>query len=211
MIKNKINPILKNRLSSAMKLTMKTGKERGFFICEDRGEFFPGKTYYGEIPKVEDYRDSCPAGGTIKGNFHTRSFIKELGDEIRKEFGYIPSSGEKRSKAISIIAKHHKIEGIKGLSVLNTPTYNQALYTIVAKCVGTKNDTICIGNDIDSENMICWTVNRDIKQKDCRKVIDKVKEEDKEKYIKVNHLDKKEDKLDDWMLSLFNKEKIVLE
>ena len=52
--------------------------------------------------------------------------------------------------------------------------------------------------------MICWTVTDDIRLKDCRKAINKAKKAKKE--------DKPEDKpLDDWMLPLFNKEKIVLE
>lgn len=209
MIKDKITPALNVRLSTAIKLTMNTGKERSFFICKDRnGKLLPGRTYFREIPNVKDYENACPTGGIIKGNFHTKSFINELREEIRSKFGYIPSSGEKRTDAISNIIrrhkKHHKIERIKGPSILNIPSYDQVLYTIVAKCSGTDNDTMCIGNDLDTENILCWTVDRDIKLRDCQKAIDIAK---KEKYEKDRY---KEKLLDEWMISLFKREKIKL-
>ncbi len=153
---------------------------------------------------MKDIHNPCPTGGTIKGSFHTKTFIKELRDEIRKEFGYIPATGEKRLIAASIIERRHRIKGIKDI---NVPTYEQALYTIVAKCVGTGNDTICIGNDLNVDNIECWTVKENIKEKECKKAISMAKALDKSINIKEN---KKERKLEKWMISSFNREKVIL-
>ncbi len=44
MIKNKITPLLNNRISTSIKLTAQTGKDRGFFICKnERGYYFQEK------------------------------------------------------------------------------------------------------------------------------------------------------------------------
>lgn len=200
MIKDKITQVLNDRLSLSIKLTAKIGQERGFFICKDqRGELFPGNTFYGDVRSIrlEDYHKSCP-GGRVKGTFHTNTFIEELRNVIVEDTGYIPSTGEKRTVATSVVKKRHKN--------LNTPSYDEALNIIIAKCSSADNDTICIGNDIESDKVECWTVKENIKKKDCNKAL-----KDNLDRIRKSTYGKKEPEIKTkWIIPLFDKEIINL-
>jgi hypothetical protein len=201
MIKDKITQVLKSRFSSNILLTMRTGRERGFFICKDQhGDLFPGKSFHADVRGNRWYKidpKSCP-GGKIKGIFHTSTFIEELKDIIFEKSGYIPSTGEKRTMAESIVKKRYKN--------LNSPSYDETLNVIMAKCLGTDNDTICIGNDIETDKVECWTVKENIKEKDCNKALQK----NLHRIRKGIYGKKEPETKTKWIIPLFDNEQITL-
>ena len=76
MIKDKITPKLKERFKDAIKKTIHTGREQGFYICKDKeGKLFADKGCEGEQCDLMIGRpqDSCQ-GEINQGDFHTHPY-----------------------------------------------------------------------------------------------------------------------------------------
>lgn len=200
MIKDKITPALKKRFRQAIKKTIDTGKEQGFFICSNRqGELYPSKSCEGDECKIilEDQSTICPQ--RIEGDFHTYPY---LGDAKRKykELGkQIPPEDTLKQEVRESLIKIHEEKGIIGLSPI-IPSYKDALNAVVHKCFRDTDTTTCIGSDLEENKVECWTP-KDIRRGQCvratfelRKVVEKKKE----------FFPKK------WIIPLFDKEQIIL-
>ena len=177
MIKDKITPKLKERLKDAIKKTIDTGKEQGFYICKDKeGKLFADKGCEGEQCDIMIGRpqDACQ-GETNQGDFHTHPYTSLQPFErmyLIKTYGY-PRIEKDLKNVIKEEFKYlHEKEGLKNVSI-NTPSYIDALKALGFKCDNITQGTICIGTDIEKDKVECWTVretDKDTNSKNCNKM-----------------------------------------
>ena len=205
---DKITPELKERLKDAVKKTVDTGKEQGFYICKDKEEkLFADKECEGGQCDIMIGRpqDACK-GETNQGDFHTHPF-KSLASFERmiliKTYGYDRVKNDLENVIKEEFKYLHEREGLKDASI-NTPSYIDALKTLSFKCDGLTQGTICIGTDVDKDKVECWTVKKtgkDANSKNCKKM------EKEWKYAVIMGGDMPIKK---WIAPLFNKEIIDL-
>lgn len=200
MIADKITPVLKNRFRKEIRLTMETGKERGFFICKDEnGNLAPSKrTCQGTECEVslKDPRGACPV--KIQGDFHThpdlaitKIYLKEQGRKIDTD-DVLKIQIRKAKKDIQ------ERLGIKGLPTV-TPSYTDTLKSLLINCGSDIEATSCVGSDLEDDKVECWTPKKDIKLADCEKA--------EKEYGKVKGKSLSPRK---WVVDLFEKETIDL-
>lgn len=174
---DKITLELKERLKDAVKKTVDTGKEQGFYICKDKeGNLFADKGCEGGQCDIMIGRpqDACK-GETNQGDFHTHPF-KSLAPFERmtliKTYGYDRVKNDLENVIKEELKYLHKKQGLKDVSI-NTPSYIDALKTLSFKCNGLTQGTICIGTDIEKDKIECWTVketDKDTNSKNCKKM-----------------------------------------
>ena len=208
MIKDKITPGLKERFKGAIKKTIDTGKEQGFYICKDKeGKLFADKGCEGEQCELIIGRpqDACKEK-INQGDFHTHSYTSLQPDErmfLIKKYGYSRIEDDLKNVIIEEFKEMHEKEGIKDVSI-NTPSYFDTLKALGFKCDGTTQGTLCIGTDIEKDKVECWTV-REIDKDTARKNCDKMEEEYKYAARRGGSMPVKK-----WIVPVFDKEIIDL-
>ena len=206
MIRDKITPELKEGFKSAVKKTIETGKEQGFYICKDKeGKLFADKTCEGEKCDLMIGRPQEACQGEInQGDFHTHPYKSLTVQEkmfLIKKYGYENFEKELENIITKEFKEMHVKEGLKNVSI-NTPSYIDALKTLGFKCDGLTQGTICIGTDIEKNKVECWSVketDKDTLSKNCNKM------EEEWKYAARLGGDMPVRK---WIVSLFDKEVI---
>jgi len=208
MIKDKITPELKERFKIAIKKTIDTGKEQGFYICKNKEEkLFADKECEGRRCDIMIGRpqDTCK-GEVNQGIFHTHPY-KSLGPYERmyliKKYGYDRIEGDLKNIVKEEFKYLHEKEGLKDMSI-NTPSYIDTLKAVGFKCDKLTRGTVCVGTDIEKDKVECWTVretDKDTNSKNC----DKMEEEWKYAVRRGGDMPVKK-----WIVPLFNKEIIDL-
>lgn len=177
MIKDKITPKLKERFKDAIKKTIDTGKEQGFYICKDKeGKLFADKGCEGEQCDLMIGRpqDSC-RGEINQGDFHTHPYTSIDTFErmyFIKTYGYHRVKEDLKNVIKEEFNSLHEKEGLKNVSI-NTPSYTDALKALGFKCDSLTQGTICIGTDIEKDKVECWTVretDKDTMKRNCGKM-----------------------------------------
>jgi hypothetical protein len=206
MIKDKITPKLKERLKDAIKKTIDTGKEQGFYICEDKeGKLFADKGCEGEQCDIMIGRpqDAC-RGETNQGDFHTHPYTSLKPFErmiLIKTYGYDRVENDLKNVIKEEFKYLHEKEGLKNVSI-NTPSYIDTLKALGFKCDDLTQGTICIGTDIEKDKVECWTVretDKDTASRNCNKM------EEEWKYAVRRGGDMPVKK---WIVPIFDKETI---
>ncbi len=207
MIKDKITPKLKERLKDAIKKTIDTGKEQGFYICKDKkGKLFADKGCEGEQGDIMIGRpqDAC-LGEINQGDFHTHPYTSLEPFErmtLIKTYGYDRVEKDLKNVIKEEFKYLHEKEGLKNVSI-NTPSYIDTLKALGFKCGKLTQGTICIGTDIEKDKVECWTVretDKDTTKRNC----DKMEEEWKYAARRGDMPVKK------WIVPVFDKEIIDL-
>ena len=207
-IKDKITQELKERFKEAIKKTIDTGREQGFYICKDKeGKLFADKGCEGGQCDIMIGRPQDACKGEINhGDFHTHPFTSLASFErmtLIKTYGYDRIKNDLKNVIKEEFKYLHEKEGLKGMSI-NTPSYIDALKTLSFKCDGLTQGTICIGTDMDKDKVECWTVketDKDTNSKNCKKM------QKEWKYAVIMGGDMPIKK---WIAPLFNKEIIDL-
>jgi hypothetical protein len=149
-IKDKLTPQLRERFLEEITKSEETGKERGFHLCiEKDGKLSAGNMFTGgesstrfHLPSI-----SCP-GRKVQGEFHTHPYFKD----IRKQSNFTVSElSDKRLKAAIMSSLR------KGYEPTN-PSHQDVLAALLERCTKMTNGTACIGSDLDTDKVECWTV-----------------------------------------------------
>lgn len=166
MIKNKISPELRSRFTEDIKKSKESGKERGFFLCENKeGKLIPAESREGTEVDIHlgDARTGCPSGTKTYGEFHTHTYLYTVKKELRKEGKIGPNEELKIDKELKIrMSKnikeaHERITGVKGITI-NTPSYTDVLRALLGKSINVTNGTICTSTDVETNKVECWTI-----------------------------------------------------
>lgn len=166
MIKGKITSELRYRFIDDIKRSKESGKERGFFLCQNKeGKLIPSKSCEGTECDIHlgDPRTGCPHETTTYGEFHTHPYLHSAKQELRIE-GKISPNEELRideklriKMSKNIREYHEKITGVKGITI-NTPSYTDVLKALLAKSIDVTNGTVCTSTDIETNKVECWTI-----------------------------------------------------
>ena len=203
-IKDKITQELKERFKEAIKKTVDTGREQGFYICKDKeGKLFADKGCEGGQCNIMMGRPQDVCKGEInQGAFHTHPF-KSLAPFERmtliKTYGYDRVKNDLENVIKEELKYLHKKQGLKDVSI-NTPSYNDALNALSLKCDSLTQGTTCIGADIEKDKVECWTVketDKDTNSKNCKKM----QEERKDAAVRGGDMPIKK-----WIVPIFDKE-----
>lgn len=166
MIKDKITPELRSRFIEDIRRSKESGKERGFFLCQNKeGKLIPSKSCEGTECNIHlgDPRTGCPSETTAYGEFHTHPYLYSAKQELRRE-GKISSKEELRIDEKlrirmdkNIREFHERITGVKGMTI-NTPSYTDVLKALLAKSINLTNGTVCTSTDVETNKVECWTI-----------------------------------------------------
>lgn len=208
MIQDKIASELKERFKGAIKKTVDTGKEQGFYICKNKeGKLFADKECEGEECGLTIGRPQNACQGNInQGDFHTHPYRSLQPIErmiLIKTYGYDRVKNDLNNVLKEEFKYMHEKEGLKDVSI-NTPSYVDSLKALGFKCDGLTQGTVCIGTDIEKDKVECWTVketDEGTKSRNCKKM------EEEWKYAVTRGGDMPIKK---WIVPLFDKEIIDL-
>jgi hypothetical protein len=208
MIKDKIAPKLKERLKDAIKKTIDTGKEQGFYICKDKeGKLFTDKECEGTGCDLTMSRPQDACKGEInQGDFHTHPYTSIDTFErmiLIRTYGYDRVENDLKNVVKEEFKHLHEREGLKNMPI-STPSYTDALKHLGYKCDGVTQGTVCIGTDIEKDKIECWTVKETDKEtmdKNCAKM--------EEEWIRASRL-RGSAPVKKWIIPLFEKEIIDL-
>lgn len=147
-IKDKITPEIKLAILASIKKTKDSDNEHGFLICIDKDEKLSvSKTECkGDACEmvINMFPESCPEK-KIQGYFHThpqRLFTEmQLGRKIT----------EKDIRNLVIVDKKGDI------MTLQTPSHEDVLSSLLAKCNKDTEGTVCTAADIEPDKVGCWT------------------------------------------------------
>ena len=167
MIKNKITPELRSRLIEDIKRSKESGKERGFFLCENKeGKLVPSRSCEGTECNIHlgDPRTGCPPETKTYGEFHTHPYLYGIKQELKDRGEKILPGEELRVEEELKIAMnknvryaHEKITKVKGITI-NTPSYTDVLRALLAKSINVTNGTVCTSTDVETDKVECWTI-----------------------------------------------------
>jgi hypothetical protein len=161
-IKDKVTPQLRKRFLQEIKKSTETGKERGFHICiEDDGKLSAGGTCIGDecSMKFQHVDVSCP-GKKAQGDFHTHPYLAD----VRKSFGITFKASDELMRSATEIF----LEG-RGLSP-TIPSHADLRSALFGKCSKRTEGTTCIGSDLDTEKVECWTI-KQMDDGDCMRAL----------------------------------------
>ena len=177
MIKDKITPKLKERFRYAIKKTIDTGREQGFYICKDKeGKLFADKGCEGGQCDLMIGRPQDACQGEInQGDFHTHPYTSI--DEYERmalvrEYGYDRIENDLKNVVKEEFNYLHEREGLKNMPI-STPSYTDTLRALGFKCDRLTQGTVCIGTDIEKDRLECWTVREtdiDTMSRNCNKM-----------------------------------------
>jgi hypothetical protein len=166
MIKDKITPELRSRFIEDIKRSKESGKERGFFLCENKeGKLIPSKSCEGTECSIHlgDPSTGCPSETTTYGNFHTHPYLYSVKQELRRDGKILPKEELKISEELksrmrkNIGESHERITGVKGITI-NSPSYTDILKALLAKSINLTNGTVCTSTDVETSRVECWTI-----------------------------------------------------
>jgi hypothetical protein len=149
-MKDKITQELKKSFLEAIKKTADTGKEHGFFICEDK----EGKLYAsnrkceGSSCDIIAYPTAGECSGKINGFFHAHPNISTI-----EKFYNIKLSQDEIYELISISKELSKKENIS----IQTPSHRDVLTSLLQKCQKETEGTVCTASDMEKDKIECWT------------------------------------------------------
>lgn len=166
MIKDKVTPELRYRFIEDIKLSKESGKERGFFLCENKeSKLIPSKSCEGTECDIYlgDPRTGCPSETTAYGEFHTHPYLYSAKQELRREGKISPDAESKIDKELKMVMNknireaHERVTGVKGITI-NTPSYTDVLKALLAKSIDITNGTVCTSTDVETNKVECWTI-----------------------------------------------------
>lgn len=158
-IKDKITSELKNRFLQEIGKTIENGKERGLLICTDReGILSTTKSLEGEKHKIhlKSLKSECPF--KIQGEFHTHPYIADAQKYVEEKTGTKVSLEEAKIVIADIAKKKNRS--------LSLPSYGDTLGTVILRYANETLGTTCVGNDIDTDKIECWTTKNGITEDD---------------------------------------------
>ena len=148
-MKDKITPGLKKSFLETIKKTIDTGKEHGFFICEDNEE-----KLYASNRKCEGSSCNIIANPTIgdcpwkiNGFFHAHPHITTLEKTYNIKF-----SQDELDEIISMSKELNKRESVD----LQTPSHRDVLTSLLQKCLKKTEGTVCTASDMETDKIECW-------------------------------------------------------
>lgn len=159
MIKDRITQELKNRMLQDIKETIKDEKEHGFLICVDnKGNLSPTESCKGEKCEIQlaSFVDQCPH--KIQGDFHTHNHMAEIRRHVEK----IPGRKFSYESFKKVIIEHTK----KKNETSTVPSHGDTISAIGSKYNDMTLGTVCIGADLDENNVECWTAKDNITRED---------------------------------------------
>lgn len=162
MIKDKITPQLREKFLEEIKKSKETGKERGFYLCiEKDGKLSDGDVCNGDECHIRSKEPalSCP-GRKVQGDFHTHPYLAEA----RKQSNFTMSELSDEQLIPEIISSSE--EGF----IPTMPSHQDVLLATVLKCAKKTDGTVCIGSDLDTDKVECWTINK-VGNWDCIKAL----------------------------------------
>ena len=149
MIKDKITPELKRSFSESIKKTTDTGKEHGFFICEDKDEKLHAseRRCEGSLCNIiaSPIIGECPV--KVKGFFHVHPQIAAMEIISGRKF-----TQADKDKIISYSKEFSKRKNIH----LQTPSHRDVLTALLQKCQEKTEGVTCIAADMDTDKVECW-------------------------------------------------------
>lgn len=154
-IKDKVTPQLRNRFLQEIGKTIENGKERGLLICTDReGILSVTKSLEGEKHNIDlkSLKYECPF--KIQGEFHTHTYAAEAQKYVEEKTGTKVSLEEAKVVIADIAKKKNRS--------LSLPSYGDTLGTVILRYTNETLGTTCIGNDIDTDRIECWTTKNGI-------------------------------------------------
>lgn len=157
MIKDKITEALKERFRDAIKKTIDTGNEQGFFICANKeGKLYASKSCEGDECEVilGDHFGVCPQ--RVQGDFHAYPYVANARKEYKKKGINPPPDDILKEEVRSTLIDKHEEKGLNGLSPV-IPSYNDILSIIIDKCFKETDAATCVGSDLDDSAVECWT------------------------------------------------------
>lgn len=166
MIKDKITPELRSRFIEDIKRSKESGKERGFFLCENKeSKLIPSKSCEGTECEIHlgDPRTGCPSETKTYGDFHTHPYLHSVKQELRREGKISPDKELRIDEELKMVMSknireyHERITGVKGITI-NTPSYTDVLKALLAKSINVTNGTVCTSTDVDTNKVECWTI-----------------------------------------------------
>lgn len=161
MIKDKITPELRSRFIDDIKLSKESGKERGFFLCENKEEkLIPSKSCEGTECNIHlgDPRKGCPSDTKNQGEFHTHPYTFAVKKELHAIGKKIPSDKELREMMNKNIGEaHEKITRVKGVTI-DTPSYTDVVGALLSKYIKVTEGTVCTASDAEDHKVECWTI-----------------------------------------------------
>ena len=190
-IKDKITPGLKRAMLESIKKTKDSGNEHGFLMCTDKDEKLSVSATKCEGDACEMvisiFPESCPEK-KIQGLFHTHP---------QRLFAEIQLGRKLTEKDI----KNMVIVDTKGnIMTLQTPSHEDALSALLAKCEKDTEGTVCTAADLEPDKVGCWTPKKGAANLVTCRYAKRDKILTKEKYIGPKM----------WIRPLFNKEIIDL-
>lgn len=166
MIKDKITPELRSRFIEDIKLSKESGKERGFFLCQNKeSKLIPSKSCEGTECDIHlgDSSICCPPDTKTYGEFHTHPYLYSVKKELRREGKILPGEELTIDEKLrikmgkNIRESHERITGVKGTTI-NTPSYTDVLKALLAKSINITNGTVCTSTDVETNKVECWTI-----------------------------------------------------
>ena len=167
MIKNKITPELRSRFIEDIKRSKESGKERGFFLCENKErKLIPSESCEGTECDIHlgDPRKGCPPETKTYGEFHTHPYLYSVKQELKDRGEKIlPGEELKVEEELRMAMNknvryaHEKITKVKRITI-NTPSYTDVLRALLAKSINVTNGTVCTSTDVETDKVECWTI-----------------------------------------------------
>jgi hypothetical protein len=159
MIKDKITREIKDKFRDAISRTIKTGREHAFVICrDDKEELFSRTICEGrECTVTMEPPKSCLPFST-QGNFHTHADIAVA----RRIFEDVEEKLPKKMIVdyIKEVADSERID-------ITTPSHGDLINSLVNKCLGMTEGTVCVASDAVPDRADCYTANSSITKDDC--------------------------------------------
>ncbi len=207
MIKDKITPELKRRFLDDLRISIETGKERGFIMCIDEKEnLVPSQSYEGDVRSISsgDPSKVCPTGNA-QGDFHTHPYLSEAKKEL------MSGNGKKSIPSDEVIINHmknnirtiHEKEGVKDITI-NSPTGNDLLHALLSKHLNITRGTVCTLSDVGDDKLECWTV------KEMKKDKEDIYSAKAYSDIRKRNLLQEDILIETWIASIFDRETIDL-
>lgn len=207
MIKDKITPELKNRFLEDIRKSRDSGKERGFFLCENKeGKLSAAQSCEGTECDIHlgDPRKGCPPESKNQGEFHTHPYTFGIKKELKKRKEKIPSDEKLREMMNKNIREaHEKITKVERITI-DTPSYTDVVRALLSKYIGVTGGTVCTASDAGDHKVECWTI-RDLPKDKMRQLA----------IIGMTELDKAKPEgsqlMRKWIENISDKETIYLE
>lgn len=149
MIKDKITPGLKKSFLENIKKTIDTGKEHGFFICEDNVKKLYASERRCEGSSCDIIADpmvgDCP--GNIKGFFHVHPNITTIEKMYDIKFS--------KADIDNLIPLSKELSEIENIS-LQMPSHRDVLTSLLQKCRKETEGIVCTASDMETDKVECW-------------------------------------------------------